>query len=421
MNSLAVLAPLFPESGPYRVDQVTSSPLGMGGLFLLQVVLAALIDRWGRRGRKGWVLLGCGLLAAAIFLFFLLASWGLGDVNRLSHLLVKQPFSYGLREPFWALIGPLVRLLPYRFTAVHAALALGFALSGMLIARRLTMLPWAGWWALLIVCSPFLRNFLQSGVTRQGLATLLLLPLFLQSAGILPIGRGWSWPFTLLAATVHSSFPGNLALALSPRLLQLRWSSLLGWRRWPARAIASLRGSRWTLALAGVMLVFLIGWLLLSSETTAEKLADYLVRQTYFPRFLLSSATGRLQLSMVVAVVVGCWSARLDWRTIRQCRSSRNLVFLFLLLLLLQFLVDREWAPQLISRFQDGVAFYLLVAFLAWTTRYHLGYLVTLPLLVTLDYWLFERIIPSGLLACGANDEFLCIPDRWPWQVVYWQ
>jgi hypothetical protein len=169
------------------------------------------------------------------------------------------------------------------------------------------------------------------------------------------------------------------------------------------------------------MLVFLIGWLLLSSETTAEKLADYLVRQTYFPRFLLSSATGRLQLSMVVAVVVGCWSARLDWRTIRQCRSSRNLVFLFLLLLLLQFLVDREWAPQLISRFQDGVAFYLLVAFLAWTTRYHLGYLVTLPLLVTLDYWLFDRIIPSGLLACGANDDFLCIPDRWPWQVVYWQ
>lgn len=40
-------------------------------------------------------------------------------------------------------------------------------------------------------------------------------------------------------------------------------------------------------------------------------------------------------------------------------------------------------------------------------------------LVVTLHYWLFTRIIPSGGLACGRDDAFLCIPDRWPWQVRY--
>jgi hypothetical protein len=421
MSNLAVLARVFPESGPYRVDQVTSSPLVMGLLFLLQLILAALIHRWGSFGRNRILVLGCGLLATGIFLFFLMASWGIGDVNRLSYQFVKEPFYYGFREPFWALIGPFVHLLPYRFTAVHAALAVAFALSGMLFARKLAMAPWAGWWALLIVCSPLLRNYLQSGVTRQGLATLLLLPLFLQSAGIIPMSGGWSWTCTLLAATVHSSFPGGLAIALSPLLLQLRWLGLLDWRSWLRPVLGSIVRSRWTLALSGVVLAFLLVWLLHSSTTTAEKLGDYLFQQKYFPRFLLSSASGRLQLSMVVAVVIGCWRTRMGVRALWQCRLSRNLVFFYLLLLLLQFLVDREWAPQLVSRFNDGVAFYLIVVFLAWLTRYQVGYLAILPLVVTFDYWLFDRIVPSGLLTCGANDAFLCIPDRWPWQVVYWQ
>jgi hypothetical protein len=360
-------------------------------------------------------------MAAGIFLFFLMSSWGIGDVNRLSHLLVKYPFQYGFREPFWALIGPFVHLLPYRFTAVHAALALAFALSGMLMARKLAMGPWAGWWSLLIVCSPLLRNYLQSGVTRQGLATLLLLPLFLRSARIIQMSRGWTWTFTLMAATAHSSFLGSLAIALSPLLVQVQWSGLLDWMSWLGRVLGSILRSRWSLMLSGVAITFLLVWLLHSSTTTAEKLGDYLLRQRYFPRFLLASAIGRLQLSMVVAVVIGCWRTRLDVPALWGCRLSRILAFLYLLLLLLQLLVDREWAPQLVSRFNDGVAFYLLMTFLAWLARYKLGYLSTLPMLVTFDYWLFDRIVPSGLLACGANDSFLCIPDRWPWQVVYWQ
>jgi hypothetical protein len=38
---------------------------------------------------------------------------------------------------------------------------------------------------------------------------------------------------------------------------------------------------------------------------------------------------------------------------------------------------------------------------------------------VTFQYWLEGRILASGELGCGSNDEFLCIPDRWPWQVHY--
>jgi hypothetical protein len=41
-------------------------------------------------------------------------------------------------------------------------------------------------------------------------------------------------------------------------------------------------------------------------------------------------------------------------------------------------------------------------------------------LFVTVDYWLMERLLQSRTLACGIDDNFLCIPDRWPWQIRYW-
>ena len=40
-------------------------------------------------------------------------------------------------------------------------------------------------------------------------------------------------------------------------------------------------------------------------------------------------------------------------------------------------------------------------------------------LLVTLQYWLTDRLLASHALPCGRNDEFLCVPDRWPWQLRY--
>jgi hypothetical protein len=41
-------------------------------------------------------------------------------------------------------------------------------------------------------------------------------------------------------------------------------------------------------------------------------------------------------------------------------------------------------------------------------------------LAVTLDFWLLERLPDALTLRCGQDDAFLCVPDRWPWQ-VRWQ
>ena len=59
----------------------------------------------------------------------------------------------------------------------------GFALVPLLLARVLQRPQWGGLWALLVLWSPLLRNFLQNGVTRQALATVLITPLLMRVAG----------------------------------------------------------------------------------------------------------------------------------------------------------------------------------------------------------------------------------------------
>jgi hypothetical protein len=81
--------------------------------------------------------------------------------------------------------------------------------------------------------------------------------------------------------------------------------------------------------------------------------------------------------------------------------------------------VAHLWIPQITSRLADGVAFFLLILYLAWMDRYRAHWCLIPALYVTFQYWLEGRILPSGNLACGTNDEFLCLPDRWPWQVRY--
>ena len=71
------------------------------------------------------------------------------------------------------------------------------------------------------------------------------------------------------------------------------------------------------------------------------------------------------------------------------------------------------------SRFADPIALFLLVSWLAWIAHNNCGWAVLPALLVTLDGWLIDRILASHALPCGRNDEFLCVPDRWPWQVRY--
>ena len=67
----------------------------------------------------------------------------------------------------------------------------GFALVPLLLARVLQRPQWGGLWALLVLWSPLLRNFLQNGVTRQALATVLITPLLIRvAAGAQSVGAG---------------------------------------------------------------------------------------------------------------------------------------------------------------------------------------------------------------------------------------
>ena len=94
----------------------------------------------------------------------------------------------------------------------------GFALVPLLLARVLQRPQWGGLWALLVLWSPLLRNFLQNGVTRQALATVLITPLLMRVAGWCPIGWGWVAAAVAGSGLAHNSLPITTILALVPAL-----------------------------------------------------------------------------------------------------------------------------------------------------------------------------------------------------------
>jgi hypothetical protein len=127
----------------------------------------------------------------------------------------------------------------------------------------------------------------------------------------------------------------------------------------------------------------------------------------------------RLHLALALGVLITCWQRRLGWRELLADGASRQLLLFGLLNLLLQRAIGVGWMPQISSRFADTVGFFLLIVWLAWLDRHRCRWAALPALVVTLDYWLVERLAASHTLACGSDDAFLCIPDRWPWQVDY--
>jgi hypothetical protein len=86
---------------------------------------------------------------------------------------------------------------------------------------------------------------------------------------------------------------------------------------------------------------------------------------------------------------------------------------------LLQWAVAKEWLASIAFRLSDGVGLFLIILYLAWLTHYNCLRWLWPALLVSLHSWFFLRILPSANLECGRDDSFLCIPDRWPWQITY--
>jgi hypothetical protein len=293
----------------------------------------------------------------------------------------------------------------------HGFVSAGYAAAGMLLARRLEVSAWGGWWALLICCSPMLRNFFQNGVTRQALATLLLLPVLLWAAGIAPMGRLRTSLAALWAAMAHTTFAGILFLALVPRLLTDPAPPAAR----AGRAAFPLRPWVGRLALFSALLLVLgIG-----APFMVDKLWSYIQRESFFSRYAVAAAVARLQLAMVVSMVITCWQRRLDWRALLACSRSRQLGCFALLFLAVQGSVVSGWLPQITSRFADVVGFFLLILWLAWLVRYRCLWAMIPALVVTFEAWMVERLFASVGLSCGRNDDFLCVPDRWPWKVNY--
>jgi len=404
--------PPFPLVAPFRVDQVTQAPQLLAALFWAQVALALAIQLAAvlRRPRLWWA--AVAIFLGLILIFFSLASWGNSDTTRFSHALQWNP-DLSPPELLWVALRPLILVLPYRMAGLHGLIATGFALAAVLMARGWRAPAWAGWWALFICCSPLLRGFLQNAHSRQALATLLLLPLFLQSARLGQPPRSGLGVGVLLSALSHNTFIWNLPISLSPWLVRLPELAARrrdqptagpgGWRRWLP----------WLLLLGAVLAM-----LALVAPAALQRFRDY-SNDDYHNLYPLRPVVGRLQRAMALGLVVACLQRRLDPRMLLRCPLTQLLLAFGLFYVGIQVSIEQHWLAQITSRLADGVGFFLLILYLAWLHRYRAHWCLIFPLWVTLQHWLDGRILRSALYACGQNDEFLCVPDRWPWQVRY--
>jgi hypothetical protein len=402
----------FPVEAPYRVDQVMAAPLAMTGLFLGQLLLAGLISHCALTGRRRVWWIASGVLVASEVLFFTLGSWGNSDTTKLSHYLATT-LEWVRGEPFWQALAPLIVRLPWRMSLMHGLVVGGYAAMAVLLARHWRCPAWAGWWALLICCSPLLRNFLQNGVSRQALLTLLLLPALLWAGRLARLSRPGTVISTLGAATVHTTFAPTLLLALLP--LALSGDSPLAGLRvgllWRAP-----RRTRLTLLVALVLLLVMAGFLM---PTMLDKLVSYIDSMSYASAYALTQPVQHVQLAMALGVLLGGWQRRLSPQALLACGYTRVLLLFALLFALVQLSILQSWVPQITSRFVDAVGLFLLISWLAWLRHHRCLWAVLPALVVTLQSWLVDRLIASHTLPCGRNDEFLCVPDRWPWRLRY--
>lgn len=428
----ALLMAAFPARAPYRIDQVMAAPGAMTLLFLGQVLAAALLS-WlavGKGERRLWGVATAGLLLVLVALFFTLASWGTSDITKLSHFL---PFDRSAikGEPFWLLVAPLIVALPFRMATVHGLVVAGYGAAALGLARQWRAWSWAGWWVLLICCSPMLRGFMQNSHSRQALSTLLLLPVLLWAGRLARVPWLMLVVFPFWALTCHTTALFTLLLALLPRLPGMgNWPGGSGRRlsRVPVRGDpwwqSQWRAVHWrvlALALGGLILVGVLAahWAWELVPMVRAKLDSYWSQQGYANSYPLAAAVGRLQLTMAIGVVLTCQQRQLGLARFLACERSRQLVLYGLVYGLVEGALALGLVPQITSRLADPAGFFLLIVWLAWLERYRCFWAALPALLVSLDYWLLERLAGSQALHCGSNDTFLCVPDRWPWQVRY--
>ena len=391
----------FPSEAPYRVDQVMTQPGPMLALAIVQILLAAAMSRWPRP--RPWWSAAVPFLAITT-VFFALANWGTSDITRFNHFMASDPGRV-LEEPLWLALAPVIMALPYGMASVQGLAAAAYALAPMLLSRLWNAARWGGWWALLVIWSPLLRNFLQNGVTRQALATILLVPVLVRMAG-------WGRPPWLVvgasvvaSALCHASLPGTLLLALMPALLSPAVRPLPAWAR---------RRGWW---IGAALLVLLV--VLLLGPLVADKLEFYLLKSSYFNSYALKGAVFWMEAASLITVLLTCWRARLGPAALGRCHDSRTLLLYTLLLAGVQLTVALEVMGPITSRFLDPIGLFWMLSLMAWTRRHGCPWALIPVLLVSGVYFIDDRILFSGSIRCHVDDQFLCLPDRWPWQVTH--
>ena len=396
---------VFPSESPFRVDQVMPAPWLLGGLFLIQLLLAAGVS-WSARARNriSWWM-SIGMLLMSIAVFFTLASWGTSDITKLNFYFdparASGPSLQDLlpSEPVWWLLGPWISHLPYRMASVHGLLVAAYASVAIVLARSWRQQAWAGWWALLLISSPMLRGFFQNAHSRQALASLLAVPLLLWSLRVIR----WHPRFILgaagLALGTHLSAAPTLLLALMPACPAI----IFGLRHY--KRLVLVLGS------LAACLAFLL-WSPLMAKLQAY--AGF----GFFSTYLIKPQVLRNELLIVGSIVVLWLRQRFSWQELWSQREGFALITYLFLFVGLQGSLIWQWFPQLTFRFGDTVGCFLLISFIAWLHRRN-ALIFLLPLLaLNLVVWTDRVLWPEGL-DCGRDDDFLCVPDRWPWSIRY--
>lgn len=408
----------FPTESPFRIDQVMEAPWLMGLLFSLQLLAAIGMSVTANRRRQlWWAALVVFMFATTVF--FTLSCWGTSDITKLNYWMdpvVAQELSVRellKGEPFWWLLAPVVVGLPYRMAFVHGLVAASYALLGIGLASAWRVRAWGGWFALLIITSPMLRGFLQNAHTRQALAALLAVPLFLTSAGVLR-RRGVAMMASAgVALTVHLSAVPTLGLAILPLAVprEREISGLPPQRSW--------RQSSWNsvLLLAAVIVAAVVLAMVLFPPMFSKVLA-YAQHHSFYSSYPVKPVVLRGELALLVGVLVTCLRKGIGLEQFVRCRWSQLLSLFVALYASIQLSIVWRILPQITFRFADVVGLFLLLIALKWF-RYYQSLWLLLPLLLNgLLVWGKQVWAPSGL-DCGADDDFLCIPDRLPWLIRY--
>ena len=378
-----------------------SSPWLMTSVFVLQILCASLITWFAAKHRTSWWLLAVTLFCFSTTIFFTLSCWGTSDITKLNHHI--DQFDVHLSEErFWVMLAPLIKILPYRMAAIHGLVATAFAALAISLSRCWRVPAWGGWWALLLLTSPLLRGFLQNAHTRQAWALLLVVPLFLNVSGFLEIRIFPVIISTALALFSHLTAIPMLVLGLAPA----SWQRLDFFLKLPRVARIGA-------------LILLLASLAAFSQPIYIKLLGYVNGMNFFSSYSIHRSVLISEFLLLVAVLFTCKKKKISWPAFRQCYASRALLFYSLIFIVIQLGVRFEVYPQVAFRFADPIGLFLLLSAFHWFQIYSSKQMLIPLLAYSLLIWGKQLIDPNGL-NCGLDDDFLCIPDRWPWQIVYY-